>query len=142
MPVPSAEDRAHVFHKASQNRGRKKRKHIVDMLTKTDRESFDDMFGDWCVRWNDHQNERSKDLEMGRSHYVHGRIRSAYLSIRRNMPYLYTWYDNIKMGIPNTTNLIDGYISQLKRMLRCNNGLKREHREKLVIGGITLLQRK
>jgi hypothetical protein len=38
------------------------------------------------------------------------------------------------MGIPNTTNLIDGHFSQLKRMLRNHNGMKRKRRNKLVIG--------
>ena len=38
------------------------------------------------------------------------------------------------MGIPNTTNLIDGHFSELKRMLRSHNGLSRERRDKLVIG--------
>ncbi|MBR5777596.1 MAG: transposase, partial [Bacteroidales bacterium] len=56
------------------------------------------------------------------------------LSIKRNLPLLFTWYDNIEMKIPNTTNLIDGHFSQLKRMLRSHNGLKRERHNKLVIG--------
>lgn len=109
-------------------------KMIVDMLTRTDKESFEGMFDEWCVRWDDYLKERSTDPGTERSHYTHKRLRSAYLSVRRNLPLLYTWYDNIEMGIPNTTNLIDGHFSQLKRMLRSHNGLKRERREKLVIG--------
>ena len=74
------------------------------------------------------------DTETGKSHYTHKRLRSAYLSIKRNLPLLFTWYDYIEMGIPNTTNLIDGHFSHLKRMLRNHNGMTRERREKLVIG--------
>ena len=109
-------------------------KAIVDMLTKTDKESFEGMFGEWCVKWDNYLKERTTDPETGKSHYTHKKLRSAYLSVKRNLPLLFTWYDNIGMGIPNTTNLIDGHFSQLKRMLRNHNGMKRKRREKLVIG--------
>ncbi len=41
---------------------------------------------------------------------------------------------SIEMGIPNITNRIDGHFSQLKRMLRNHNGMKRKRRDKLVVG--------
>lgn len=109
-------------------------KQIVDMLTETDKESFEGMFWDWCEKWNDYLQERTTDPETGKSHYTHKKLRSAYLSLRRNLPLLFTWYDNIEMGIPNTTNRIDGHFSQLKRMLRNHNGMKRKRRDKLVVG--------
>ena len=109
-------------------------KEIVDLLTKTDKESFEGMFGEWCVKWVGYLRERTMDSETGISHYSHKKLRSAYLSVRRNLPLLFTWYDNIEKGIPNTTNLIDGHFSLLKRMLRNHNGMKRKRRNKLVIG--------
>ena len=109
-------------------------KEIADMLTKTDKESFEGMFDEWCAKWDGYLRERTTDPETGKSHYTHRRLRSAYLSIKRNLPLLFTWYDNIEMGIPNTTNLIDGHFSQLKRMLRNHNGMKRKRRDKLVVG--------
>ena len=104
------------------------------MLARTDRESFEGLFGEWCVRWESYLKERAIDPLTGRSHYVHKRLRSAYLSLRRNLPLLFTWYEHLGMGIPNTTNLIDGHFSELKRMLRSHNGLSRERRDKLVVG--------
>lgn len=109
-------------------------KSIVDMLTKTDKDSFVGMFQKWCQKWDKYLKERTVDPETNKSHYTHKRLRSAYLSVRRNIPMLFTWYDNIDMGIPNTTNLIDGHFSQLKRMLRSHNGMSMEHRNKLVVG--------
>lgn len=109
-------------------------KEIADMLTKTDKESFEGMFAEWCERWEDYLKERTTDPETNKSHYTHRKLRSAYLSIKRNLPLLFTWYDNIELGIPNTTNLIDGHFSQLKRMLRNHNGMKRKRRDKLVVG--------
>ena len=109
-------------------------KGIVDMLTRTDKESFVGMFDEWCAKWDDYLGERTTDPDTGKSHYTHRKLRSAYLSVKRNLPLLFTWYDNIDMGIPNTTNLIDGHFSQLKRMLRNHNGMKRKRRDKLVVG--------
>ena len=109
-------------------------KQIAHLLTKTDRESFEGIFAAWCEKWGDFLKERTTDPETGKSHYKHKKLRSAYLSVRRNIPLLFTWYENIEMGTPNTTNLIDGHFSQLKRMLRNHNGLSRDRRNKLVIG--------
>ena len=109
-------------------------KRIVDMLTKTDKESFEGMFAEWCKKWDGYLKERTIDPETDKSHYTHKNLRSAYLSVKRNLPLLFTWYDNIELGIPNTTNLIDGHFSQLKRMLRNHNGMRRERRDKLVVG--------
>lgn len=109
-------------------------KRIVDMLTKTDKESFEGMFAEWCKKWDGYLKERTTDPETDKSHYTHKNLRSAYLSVKRNLPLLFTWYDNIELGIPNTTNLIDGHFSQLKRMLRNHNGMRRERRDKLVVG--------
>ena len=107
---------------------------IVDMLTKTDKESFEGLFREWCDKWDGYLKERTVAPETGKSHYTHKKLRSAYLSVKRNLPLLFTWYDNVEMGIPNTTNLIDGHFSNLKRMLRNHNRMKRERRDKLVIG--------
>ena len=109
-------------------------KGIVDMLTRTDKESFVEMFDEWCAKWDDYLRERTTDPDTGKSHYTHKNLRSAYLSVKRNLPLLLTWYDNIDMGRPNTTNRLDGHFSQLTRMLRNHNGMKRERRDKLVVG--------
>lgn len=48
---------------------------------------------------------------------------SAYLSLKRNMPYSWTWYDHIEKGIPNTNNSLEGQFANLKTKLRNHNGL-------------------
>lgn len=101
------------------------------MLVKTDRESFEGALNDWHEQWNNFLNERTVD-EKGKSRYIHKRLRSAYRSLRTNMPYLFTWYDKIELKIPNTTNAIDGHFSDLKNKLRNHNGLA-EHRKKQFI---------
>ncbi len=78
----------------------------------------------WC-------NEQKTD-ENGRKRYVHRKLRSAYRSIKNNLPYLFTWYDNMHLKIPNTTNAIDGHFSDLKNKLRNHNGLSIERKKKYI----------
>jgi len=79
---------------------------IVSMLTNTDKESFIGIFEAWSEKWDVFLKGRTRDSRTGKTHYVHKRLRSAYLSIKGNMPYLWTWYDHIEVGIPNTNNAL------------------------------------
>lgn len=97
---------------------------IVKQLCHTDKESFVDMFEQWA----DFLKERRIEPKTGKTRYVHKRLRSAYLSMKRNMPYLWTWYDNMAIEIPNTNNGLEGKFSDLKSKLRNHNGLSKAHR--------------
>jgi hypothetical protein len=83
------------------------------LITKTDKESFVGSFNTWCERWNDCLKERTKNKN-GKSYYTHKKLRSAYLSLKRNMPYLWTLYDYIKLEIPNTNNALEGMFNDPK----------------------------
>jgi len=101
---------------------------IIKLLCHTDKESFMGIFNSWYSKWSEFIKERYVDKKTGRTRYVHRRLRSAYLSIKRNMAYLWTWYDNIESGIPNTNNGLEGKFTDLKSKLRNHNGLSKEHR--------------
>ncbi len=103
--------------------------YIAKLLCHTDKESFIGAFDEWFVKWSDFLKERTKDKRTGKSHYTHPRLRSAYLSIKRNMSYLWTWYDNPELGIPNTNNGLEGKFTDLKSKLRNHNGLSKDHRK-------------
>ena len=60
--------------------------------------------------------------------YTHRRLRSAYFSLKHNMPWLWTWYDYSEIGIPNTNNGIEAMNTDLKTKLRVHNGLSKRHR--------------
>ena len=77
---------------------------IALMLCHTDKESFIGAFNEWLDRWEYFLKERSIDPKTGRTRYIHQRLRSAYLSIKRNMPLLWTFYDKSELNIPNTNN--------------------------------------
>jgi len=101
---------------------------IVKLLCHTDKESFIGVFQQWVDKWSSFLKERRIEPKTGKTRYVHSRLRSAYLSIKRNMPYLWTWYDNMEVGIPNTNNGLEGKFSDLKNKLRNHNGLSKTHR--------------
>ena len=105
---------------------------ITNLLTNTDKESFVNSFERWCERWGTFLKERTKDKRTGKSYYVHKRLRSAYLSLKRNMPYLWTWYDNMEIGIPNTNNALEGSFADLKTKLRNHPGLSKERRKRFI----------
>jgi hypothetical protein len=104
---------------------------LTQLLVRTDKESFTGGLNDWNDKWNDFLNERRID-EKGKKEYVHKRLRSASRSLKNNLPYLFTWYDNIDLGIPNTTNAIDGHFADLKNKLRNHNGLSIIRKKKFI----------
>ncbi len=101
------------------------------LLKNTDKESFEGGLNDWHIKWSDFLNERKIDSK-GKNRYVHKRLRSAYRSLKTNLPWLFTWYDNLELNIPNTTNAIDGHFSDLKNKLRNHNGLSLERKKKFI----------
>ena len=101
------------------------------LLKQTDKESFEGGLQLWVTKWEAFLNERKVD-EKGKKRYVHKKIRSAYRSLKANLPYLFTWYTNIDLKIPNTTNAIDGHFADLKNKLRNHNGLSIERKKKFM----------
>ncbi len=104
---------------------------LTILLKQTDKESFEGGLNDWYIKWESFLSEKSKD-EKGKNRYIHKRLRSAYRSLKTNMPWLFTWYDNMHLKIPNTTNAIDGHFADLKYKLRNHNGLSITRKKKFV----------
>ena len=102
---------------------------IVKMLTHTDKESFIGLFEDWTKKWDSFLKERTTDKKTKKSRYIHKKLRSAYLSLKRNMPYLWTFYDHPQLNIPNTNNGLEGQFADLKSKLRNHNGLSKKNRQ-------------
>ena len=103
----------------------------VQLLCDTDKESFVGGLDAWYKKWEIFLNERKKDVN-GKSRYVHKKLRSAYRSLKTNLNWLFTWYENMGLKIPNTTNAIDGHFADLKNKLRNHNGLSLERKKKFI----------
>ncbi len=107
---------------------------IVDLMKQTDRENFKGALDLWFEKWETFLNERTINPLTNKSHYTHKRLRSAYRSLKNNLPWLFTWCDYTELGIPNTTNAIDGHFADLKTKLRNHNGLTLKRKKKFIDG--------
>ena len=75
---------------------------LTEQMFYMDKESFVTSFDEWETRWHDYLCERSEPVNGKRlGEFKHKRLRSAWRSIRRNMPWLWTFYDNPESGIPS-----------------------------------------
>jgi hypothetical protein len=117
-------------------------KKITLKLTKQTKTKFVNCLDNWYLCWSDYLNERSKSPSTGKTYYTHKRLRSAYLSLKRHLPYLFVFEDYKGLMIPNTTNALDGQFSDLKNKLRNHgstrltnrNGLSKERKMKFIDG--------
>lgn len=103
-------------------------------LTHSTKKEFEQRLDRWHSRWENYLNERSINYHTGKSFYTHKKLRSAYLSLCRNMPYLFVFEQYPKLMIPNTTNALDGSFSDLKNKLRNHNGMTLERKKKFIDG--------
>lgn len=100
-------------------------------LAKTDQETLEHELHHWCEKYQEFLSEKTHTIGCRRWHYTHRRIRSAYTSLKRNMPYLFTHQKYQNLNIPNTTNSLDGYFSRLKNLLSAHRGKSKERIRKI-----------
>ena len=110
----------------------KELKQIVETLTKTTEQLFTEELSNWYNQWETFLKEKTTNPETGRWCYTHKRVRSAYRSLKTNLPYLFTYQKYPKLNIPNTTNSLDGYFNRLKSLLNVHRGLSHKRKMKLV----------
>lgn len=65
--------------------------------------------------------------------YKHPRLRSAFRSLKTNLPYLFTYKkeENERLKIPNTTNGCDGKFGRVKIKIKNHTGLRLKRKEKM-----------
>jgi hypothetical protein len=105
---------------------------VLELMKQTDKESFEGALMQWYMKWEKFLNERTVNQITSKSFYTHKRLRSAYRSLKNNLPWLFTWYDHMDLKIPNTTNAIDGHFADLKNKLRNHNGLSMSKKKKFI----------
>lgn len=107
---------------------------LVKNITKMDKESFVSAFNDWSEKYQNVINERIRDKRIKRHTppYMRPKLRSAYLSLRRNMNLLWTFYDHPETGLPNTNNALEGVFSDIKSKVRAHRGISKDNRRKLL----------
>lgn len=100
-------------------------------IAQADEKMFTQRLTEWHKRYEDFINEKTYILGTGRWRYTHRRVRSAYLSLKRNLPYLFTYQKYPELEIPNTTNSLDGYWSRLKNLLSAHRGKSVDRMKKI-----------
>lgn len=81
-----------------------------------------------CAYWEDFLNERTT-LISGKTTYTHRRLGTARRSVKTHLKWLFTYGEHMEVNIPNTTNMLEGYNSQIKRALLNHNGLNDTQKE-------------
>jgi len=108
-------------------------KYIWTLLTMTDRETFEYELEKYYEKYKDFLKEKRINSKW-KLEYIHKRTRSAYFSLKRNLKYLFCWYDNIwVIDIPNTTNALEWVFWHLKGKVSLHRWLKKERKIKLIL---------
>lgn len=118
---------SYLTRKPKTEAGKQLRK-IALLLCHTDKESFEGMLNEWYSMWGEWIKERSYDHQAKRNRYTHRKVRAAYFSLKRNMQYLWTFYDCPEVYLPNTNNALEAVNTDLKTKLRVHNGLSKQNR--------------
>jgi hypothetical protein len=109
-------------------------KKINTTLCETNESDFTSVLDVWYDRWSSFLKERTVDPATGRWHYTHKRLRSAYRSLKLNLPFLFTYQKYPELNIPNTTNSLDGCFAYLNELVRSTG-------DQVKVSGIRLLKR-
>ncbi len=107
---------------------------IASYLGRVNQERFVCLLQAWHKRHEAFLNEKMEDDSKRGWHYKHKRLRSAYRSLQRHLPHLFTYQKHPRLKIPNTTNALDGGVfSPLKNLLEVHRGIGIDLKKKLII---------
>lgn len=101
--------------------------HLVKRLTQSLVQEFHISFKVLQVVFHDFLSERNENGQ-----FLHKRLRSAFRSIKTNLPWLFTYQEYPRLEIPNTTNSCDGSFVHWKEKIQLHHGLKRHRRSKMI----------
>ena len=105
---------------------------IVLSLTDSNEKEFSEQLNNWDDEWHEFLKERTVNPFTGKWFYTHKRVRSAFRSLKTNLPYLFTYQKYPELNIPNTCNSIDGSFTTLKNLIRTHRGISEKNRYKMI----------
>ena len=109
-------------------------KRISSYLGKVDQRRFELLLECWYKRHEGFIKEKTYKIEIAKWHYKHKRLRSAYRSLKTNLPYLFTYKNYPDLKIPNTTNGLDGGLfAPMKMLMKIHRGIGIEMKKKLIV---------
>jgi hypothetical protein len=105
----------------------KELKAIMRCLTDCEQAVFQSLVSTLQEQYENFLSERN---ENGR--YKHRQLRSAFRSLKTNMPYLFAYRNYPELDIPNTTNSCDGSFAHWKQKLKIHRGLRKHRRDRMI----------
>lgn len=105
----------------------KELKAIMKCLTQTAEDVFQSLVETCHENYADFLKERNENGQ-----FKHRRLRSAFRSLKTNIPYLFSYQQHPELNIPNTTNSCDGSFAHWKQKLKIHRGLRKHRRDKLI----------
>lgn len=99
-------------------------------LFKTTSALFKQRYTQYLDKYHTFLNEKSFNIETGRSEWTHERLRTASLSVPIHMPYLFTYEANMK--IPTTSNALESHFRHINEVTAVHCGLSRTQKQKLI----------
>jgi len=110
-----------------------KLKRISSFLTRVTQRRFEFLLDCWFQKNKEFMNEKTQNEETKKWHYKHRRLRSAYRSLRTNLPYLFTYKNYPDLKMQNTTNSLDGGVfAPMKLLIKIHRGIGIEMKKKLI----------
>lgn len=110
----------------------KKLRQIALGLTKTHEIDLERALNVWYAEYGDFLKEKTLVENANRWCYTHRRLRSAYRSLMSNLPNLFTYRNQPKLQIPNTTNHCDGLFAHLKQKILIHRGISKKRRKQMI----------
>lgn len=110
----------------------RKLRQIALELTKTNETELNQSLNFWYAEYGDFLKEKTFWEGESRWRYTHGRLRSAYRSLRNNLQNLFTFQNHSNLRIPNTTNHCDGLFSHLKQKILIHRGISKKRRKQMI----------
>lgn len=108
-------------------------KQVVDNLADTDEKDFTEELNVWHEKWKVFLKQKTINPFTGRWFYTHKKVRSAYRSLKTNLPYLFTYQKYPDLKIPNTTNSLDGFFNRLKSLIYVHRGISPKRRMRIAV---------
>jgi hypothetical protein len=105
---------------------------IMLQLPKSNEKEFTKLLSAWKKKWSHILTDKTYVTGTKHWYYTYKKVRSAYLSLERNLPYLFTYLKYPELNIPNTTNTIDGYFASVKKKVAAHHGLRKDRRFKVI----------
>lgn len=105
---------------------------IMLILPKSNEEEFSRLLKSWHKQWKSFITKKTHITGTKHWFYTHKKVRSAYMSLDRNLSHLFTYQKYPELNIPNTTNTIDGYFASVKKKVAQHHGLRKDRRFKVI----------